>query len=81
MAMWFSSQIKPGVPGVYPVLVTMVDHVTLEPIGTAERFARWTGTKWCCWSISVDRAAGCEWSGPRAGYQWRPIQGTESLVN
>lgn len=81
MAMWFSSNIRPDAPGVYTVLVTMVDHVTLEAIGTAERFARWNGAHWCCWSISVDRAAACEWSGPRAGYSWRPIQLPESLVN
>jgi len=79
--MRFSSEIKPPAAGVYAVLVTMVDHVTLEPIATAERFARWDGERWCCWSISVERASWCVWPGPPAGYPWRAIQPSETVVN
>lgn len=61
---------KPARPGVYAVEVLMRDPVTHEPIGTVQRWARWTGLWWTCWAMTPEGASRCEWRGPLGGYPW-----------
>jgi len=57
---WYDAGIRPARPGVYPVRVPNLDRKT---------WARWTGQHWCCWGITPEMAALCEWPGLR-GYEW-----------
>ena len=66
-----SADVKPAVPTVYDVEVMVLDPVTQAPLGPVLRFARWTGLRWCCWGISREKAAMCDWPGPLGGYRWR----------
>jgi hypothetical protein len=71
---WNHSRVKPPKAGVYCVQVPFpAKDGDLSHVG--EHFARWTGTYWCCWATTIDKAWMCEWRGPTAGYMWAPLQG------
>jgi hypothetical protein len=77
---WQSPKLAPEAPGIYPVLVTVCDYLTGEPRESCERFARWNGSRWCCWGMTPERAALAYFPGPAAGYPWRQPDGADTIA-